>query len=66
MDLEIIILNEASQRKTKIIWYRLYVESKKKNYTNELIYKIEADLENQLMVTYGYQGWGGIVGGRDS
>ena len=30
MDLEIIILSEVSQRKTNIILYRLYVESKKK------------------------------------
>ena len=29
MDLEIIILSEVSQRKTNIILYRLYVESKK-------------------------------------
>ena len=28
MDLEIIILNGVNQRKTKIIWYHLYVESK--------------------------------------
>ena len=28
MDLEIIILNEVSQKKTNIIWYHLYVESK--------------------------------------
>ena len=27
MDLEIIILNEVSHRKTNIIWYHLYVES---------------------------------------
>ena len=40
MDLEIVILSEVSQRKTNIIWYRLYVESKK-NDTNELIYKTE-------------------------
>ena len=34
MDLEIIILSEASQqRKTSIIWYRLYMESNK-NDTN--------------------------------
>ena len=40
MDLEIIILNEVSQtqRKTNIIWYHLYVESKK-NDANELINK---------------------------
>ena len=41
MDLEIIILSEVSQ--TNIIWYHLYVESKKKIDTNELIYKIETD-----------------------
>ena len=29
MDLEIIILSEISQRKTNIIWYHIYVESKK-------------------------------------
>ena len=29
MDLEIVILSEVSQRKRNIIWYRLYVESKK-------------------------------------
>ena len=28
-DLEITILNEVGQRKTSIIWYPLYVESKK-------------------------------------
>ena len=29
MNLEIIILNEISQRKTNIIWYHLHVEPKK-------------------------------------
>ena len=29
MDLEIITLSKVSQRKTNIIWYHLYVESKK-------------------------------------
>ena len=29
MDVEIIILSEVSQRKANIIWYHLYVESKK-------------------------------------
>ena len=42
MDLGIIILSEVSQIKTNIIWYHLYVESKK-NDTNELIYKTEID-----------------------
>ena len=41
MDLEIIILNEVSQRKANIIRYHLYVESKKN--TNEFIYKTEID-----------------------
>ena len=49
-----IILSEASQRKTNIICYRLYAESKKNN-TIELIYKTETDseLQNELMVTMG-------------
>ena len=42
MDLEIIILSEVSQTKTNII-YCLYVESKKKIDTNELIYKTKID-----------------------
>ena len=41
MDLEIITLCEVSQKKTSIIWYHLFVESK--NDTNELIYKTEID-----------------------
>ena len=32
-----------SKPKTNIIWYGLYVESKKKKDTNELIHKIEID-----------------------
>ena len=42
MDLDIILLTEVRQRKTNIIWYHFYVESKK-NGTNELIYKTETD-----------------------
>ena len=45
MDLEIVILTEVSQIKTNIIWYLLYMESKK-NGTNEFIYKIE--IESQM------------------
>ena len=41
MDLEKIKLSEVSQKKINI-WYHLHMESKK-NYTNELIYKIETD-----------------------
>ena len=44
MDLEMIILSEVSQTKTKILCYCLYVESKKeKKNTNVLIYKTEID-----------------------
>ena len=46
MDLEIIILSEVSQTKTNII-YCLYVESKKKIDTNELIYRTEIDSQTQ-------------------
>ena len=54
MNIEIIILSEVSQRKIKIT-DKLYVESKKKNGTNELIDKIKrvTDLENKLMVSRG-------------
>ena len=34
MNLEIVILSEVSQRKTNIICYRLYVESKKRVQMN--------------------------------
>ena len=34
MDLQIIILNEVRQRKTNIMWYKLYVESKKNDKMN--------------------------------
>ena len=54
MDLEMIILHEVRQRKTNIIGYRLYVESKN-NGTNELIYKAEIahGHRKQTMVTKG-------------
>ena len=42
MDLEIIILSEVSQTNKNIIWYHLYVESKK-NDINALIYETEID-----------------------
>ena len=42
MNLEIIILSEISRRKTNIIRYHLYIESKKKD-TNDFIYKTEID-----------------------
>ena len=48
VDLEIVTLSEVRKRKTNIIWYHLYVESKK-NGTNEPIYKTEIvrDVENK-------------------
>ena len=43
IDIEIIILSEVSQTKTKIIWCRLYVQSKKEKDINEFIYKTEIE-----------------------
>ena len=51
MDLEIIVLSEVRQRKTNIMWYHLYVQSKK-NDTNELIYKTEIEKQTEKQ-TYG-------------
>ena len=45
VDLEIIILSEASQKKINTVWYHLYVKSK--NDTNEHIYKTEIDSQIQ-------------------
>ena len=42
MDQETIILREVSQAKTNIIWYYLYMESKKDD-TNEVIYNPDLD-----------------------
>ena len=52
-NLETVILNKVIQRKPNI--YHLYMESKKKNRTNELIYKTEIDLqlEKTNMITRG-------------
>ena len=52
MDLEIVTLSEVSQRRTNIIWYSLYVESKKKMYKWTSLQKRErvTDVENNLMV----------------
>ena len=44
MTLEMFILSKVSQRKTNIILYHFYVESKK-NDTNELICKTGTDLQ---------------------
>ena len=49
MDLEIIIQSELSQRKTNIIYYRLYAESKKEIQMNIYLQKRLTDLENELL-----------------
>ena len=51
MDLEIIILSALSQRKTNIIYYHLYAESKKKIQMNIYLQnrKRFTDLENELL-----------------
>ena len=61
MDLEIIILSEGSQRKKNIIWYHLYVESKKVIQMNLFVkQKQTPDSRKQI---YGYQR--GKAGGRE-
>ena len=35
-----------------------YLWNRKKNDTNELIYKTETDIENKVMVIKGERGWG--------
>ena len=52
------ILTELSQTKTNIIWYHLYMKSKKKKDTNELICKTETDSQTEKanMVTKGKGG----------
>ena len=60
-DLE-IILSEVSQRKTNIVWYHFYVESKiwyKWTYLQNR--KTATDIENKITVTTGAR-WGQGVG----
>ena len=56
-DLDIIILSKLSQTKINVIWYHLYVESKK-NDTNTFFYKQKYAhrLENKLMLNEGNAG----------
>ena len=61
MDLEIVILSEAGQKKTSIYdIISLKCRIFKKNDTNQLIYKSETDsqTENKVMVTK-RERWGG-------
>ena len=53
MDLEIIILSEVSQTKTNIIWYHLYVDSKKMIQMN-LFTKQKQTYRHRKQI-YGYQ-----------
>ena len=61
MDLEIIILSEVSQTKTNIIWYHLYMESKKTMQIN--LFKKQKQTHRLRKHTYGYKrGKGGEEG----
>ena len=53
MDLEIIILNEVSQRKINIIWYNLYGKSKNSD-TDEFTYK-QKQIHRHRKQAYGHQ-----------
>ena len=63
IDLEMIILNEISQIVKNIIWYHLYVESKNKEDTNELICRTETDLQILKIKLVYHSEWGGGAGG---
>ena len=56
MDLEILILSEVSQTKTNIIWYHLYVESKKRVQMNLSTIQNRNTSYRCRKQTYGYQG----------
>ena len=53
MDLETSILSEVTRRKVTIIWYCLYVESKKMVQMNLFTKKRVTHVENKLMATRG-------------
>ena len=56
--LEIIILSEVNQTKTSIIWYYLYMESKKwHKWTYSQNRNRLTDIENKFMVTKGGRGF---------
>ena len=57
MDLEITILSEVSQTKTDIIWFHLYVESKKMRQMNLFPKPKHTErLQDKLMVMKGEVG----------
>ena len=55
MDLEIIILSEINQRKTKTIWYHLYVKSKKWYKWTYLQSQSRLKLLSLWIQSYGYK-----------
>ena len=62
MELEIIVLSEVRQEwQTNIIWYQLYVESKKRIQINLFAEKKQT---HRVWKTYGYQR-DQVGGGRD-
>ena len=60
MDLETIIINEESKRKTDIVWCHLYVESTKMMQMN--LFVKQKQTHRLLKQTYDYQR--GNVGGQ--
>ena len=63
MDSEIVILSEVSQTKTNIIWYHLYVESKKMIEMN--LFTKQRQTHRHRGQTCGYQGGQRGQGGGD-
>ena len=55
MDLDVIILSERSQRKSNIIVYHLYIESKKKKCKGTYLQNRNrtTDIENKLTIPKG-------------
>ena len=55
IDLDVIILSEVKQTKTNILWYNLYVETKKKRYKWSYLQNRTrfTDIESKLMITKG-------------
>ena len=62
MDLDIVILSKVRQRKTNIIWYRFYIESKIWHTGTYLQTEADSDIEHSLMVARGRGGEGGGLG----
>ena len=59
MDLEDIMLSEVTQRKTNIVWYHLYVESKQYNKLVNITKKKQTPRYREQ--TSGYQLGGGAI-----